>query len=353
MTSLSLRNLTKRYDTATIVNAVSLDVEPGQLVSLLGPSGCGKTTILRMIAGLLEPTGGQILFGDEDVTTRPANRRNVGLVFQSYALFPHMTVFENVAFGLRRQGIKGADLKTRVGEALDQVRLAALADRFPRQLSGGQQQRVALARSVAPRPAILLFDEPLSNLDAQLREEMQIEIKRLQAELKLTSLFVTHDQHEAMSLSDRICLMSGGNIQQFATPEEVYFNPANGFVSGFVGSPTKLSGVLCDGAVELAPGLHLPSSRATQGAGSRVRVTLRQEDLALAPEGQAQGLPGKIVLRIFEGASVQYIVALTGGPEVMVRVPSRGNQADLPTDTGVVLTIPADRVFVAPEEGAA
>ena len=147
MTSLSLRNLTKRYDTATIVNAVSLDVEPGQLVSLLGPSGCGKTTILRMIAGLLEPTGGQILFGDEDVTTRPANRRNVGLVFQSYALFPHMTVFENVAFGLRRQGIKGADLKTRVGEALDQVRLAALADRFPRQLSGGQQQRVALARS--------------------------------------------------------------------------------------------------------------------------------------------------------------------------------------------------------------
>ncbi|WP_109467908.1 ABC transporter ATP-binding protein [Albibacillus kandeliae] len=351
MTSLSLRSLTKRYDTATIVNAVSLDVEQGQLVSLLGPSGCGKTTILRMIAGLLDPTGGQILFGDEDVTALPANRRNVGLVFQSYALFPHMTVFENVAFGLRRQGVKGQELKTRVGEALEQVRLGALAERFPRQLSGGQQQRVALARSVAPRPAILLFDEPLSNLDAQLREEMQIEIKRLQSELKLTSLFVTHDQHEAMSLSDRICLMSGGNIQQFATPEEVYFSPANGFVSGFVGSPNKLTGVLRDGAVELAPGLLLPSSRAVSTGGGRVRVTLRQEDLVLAPQGP--GLPGTITMRIFEGASVQYIVTLDKGPEVMVRVSSRGAQADLEKGTAVAVSIPADRVFVSAEESAA
>lgn len=351
MTSLSLRSLTKRYDTATIVNAVSLDVEQGQLVSLLGPSGCGKTTILRMIAGLLDPTGGQILFGDEDVTELPANRRNVGLVFQSYALFPHMTVFENVAFGLRRQGVKGQELKTRVGEALEQVRLGALAERFPRQLSGGQQQRVALARSVAPRPAILLFDEPLSNLDAQLREEMQIEIKRLQSELKLTSLFVTHDQHEAMSLSDRICLMSGGNIQQFATPEEVYFSPANGFVSGFVGSPNKLTGVLRDGAVELAPGLLLPSSRAASTGGGRVRVTLRQEDLVLAPQGP--GLPGTITMRIFEGASVQYIVTLDKGPEVMVRVSSRGAQADLEKGTAVAVSIPADRVFVSAEESAA
>ena len=351
MTSLSLRSLTKRYDTATIVNAVSLDVEQGQLVSLLGPSGCGKTTILRMIAGLLDPTGGQILFGDEDVTELPANRRNVGLVFQSYALFPHMTVFENVAFGLRRQGVKGQELKTRVGEALEQVRLGALAERFPRQLSGGQQQRVALARSVAPRPAILLFDEPLSNLDAQLREEMQIEIKRLQSELKLTSLFVTHDQHEAMSLSDRICLMSGGNIQQFATPEDVYFSPANGFVSGFVGSPNKLTGVLRDGAVELAPGLLLPSSRAASTGGGRVRVTLRQEDLVLAPQGP--GLPGTITMRIFEGASVQYIVTLDKGPEVMVRVSSRGAQADLEKGTAVAVSIPADRVFVSAEESAA
>lgn len=351
MTSLSLRSLTKRYDLATIVNAVSLDVEQGQLVSLLGPSGCGKTTILRMIAGLLDPTGGQILFGDEDVTALPANRRNVGLVFQSYALFPHMTVFENVAFGLRRQGVKGQELKTRVGEALEQVRLGALAERFPRQLSGGQQQRVALARSVAPRPAILLFDEPLSNLDAQLREEMQIEIKRLQSELKLTSLFVTHDQHEAMSLSDRICLMSGGNIQQFATPEEVYFSPANGFVSGFVGSPNKLAGILRDGAVELAPGLVLQSSRAVPSGGGRVRVTLRQEDVVLVPQGP--GLPGTITMRIFEGASVQYIVTLDKGPEVMVRVPSRGVQANLAKGTAVAVSIPADRVFVSAEEGVA
>ncbi|MFD2857292.1 TOBE domain-containing protein [Seohaeicola zhoushanensis] len=182
---------------------------------------------------------------------------------------------------------------------------------------------------------------------------MQIEIKRLQSELKLTSLFVTHDQHEAMSLSDRICLMSGGNIQQFATPEEVYFNPANGFVSGFVGSPNQLSGVATEGGVELAPGLRLASNRAQARPGGRVRVTLRQEDLALAPAGQAPGLAGRIALRIFEGASVQYIVALSGGPEVMARVSSRGPQADLPVGTEVVLSIPADRVFVAPEEGAA
>ncbi|MFD2844943.1 ABC transporter ATP-binding protein [Paracoccus cavernae] len=191
----------------------------------MGPSGCGKTTILRMVAGLLPPSGGRIIIGGKDVTTLPPNKRDIGLVFQSYALFPQMTVFDNIAFGLRRQGVKGTELDRRVMEALDQVRLTQMRDRYPRQLSGGQQQRVALARSIAPKPGILLFDEPLSNLDAQLREEMQIEIKRLQTELRLTSVFVTHDQHEAMSLSDRICLLEQGAIQQIGTPEEIYFTP--------------------------------------------------------------------------------------------------------------------------------
>ncbi|WP_339115588.1 ABC transporter ATP-binding protein [Thioclava sp. GXIMD2076] len=351
MSSLSIKNLTKRYDDLTVVNSVSLEVGQGEFVSLLGPSGCGKTTILRMIAGLLDPSGGQILFGDQDVTHLPPNKRNIGLVFQSYALFPHLTVHENVAFGLRRQKVSGRELDMRVGEALERVRLGQHGARYPRQLSGGQQQRVALARSIAPRPSILLFDEPLSNLDAQLREEMQIEIKRLQAELKITSLFVTHDQHEAMSLSDRICLMSGGDIQQFASPEDVYFRPANGFVSGFVGSPNKLSGQVRGGRVALAHGVELDLDRPLT-EGMAVSVTLRQEDIHLVP-GAEGPLAGTISLRIFEGAHVQYVIALGQGVEVLARVNSRGPLANLVPGTQVALDIAPDRIFVAQAEGVA
>ncbi|MTH66674.1 ABC transporter ATP-binding protein [Paracoccus shanxieyensis] len=349
--SLTLRSLSKRYDDVTIVNSVSFDVAEGEFVSLLGPSGCGKTTILRMIAGLLEPSGGQILFGDQDVTRLPANKRNIGLVFQSYALFPHMTVYENVAYGLRRQKVTGRELDARVMEALARVRLDQHAKRFPRQLSGGQQQRVALARSIAPRPSILLFDEPLSNLDAQLREEMQIEIKKLQADLKLTSLFVTHDQHEAMSLSDRICLMSGGNIQQLATPEDVYFQPANGFVSGFVGSPNKIEGSATSGGVRFGSGAVIAANVGFI-EGAPVRATIRQEDVTLRPGGVGP-LTGTIALRIFEGANVQYVVALTGGDEILARVSSRSDLATLAKGTPVALDIPADRVFLSPGGAAA
>ncbi|WP_226629593.1 ABC transporter ATP-binding protein [Alloyangia pacifica] len=351
MSSLTIKNLKKRYDDLTVVNSVSLDVAQGEFVSLLGPSGCGKTTILRMIAGLLDPSGGQILFGETDVTRLPPNRRNIGLVFQSYALFPHLTVFENVAFGLRRQKVSGAELDTRVREALERVRLGQHGDRYPRQLSGGQQQRVALARSIAPRPSILLFDEPLSNLDAQLREEMQIEIKRLQADLQITSLFVTHDQHEAMTLSDRICLMSGGDIQQFASPEEVYFRPANGFVSGFVGSPNKLQGRVSGGRVALAEGVMLDAAPSML-EGAPLTVTLRQEDIHLVP-GATGELSGTINLRIFEGASVQYVVSLGQGVEVLARVTSRGPLADLAPGTQVALEIAPDRIFLSPAEVSA
>ena len=351
MSSLTIKKLKKRYDTLTVVNSVSLEVAQGEFVSLLGPSGCGKTTILRMIGGLLEPTDGQIFFGDQDVTRLPPNRRNVGLMFQNYALFPHMTVNENVAYGLKRQKVSGAELTTRVREALDRVRLGQHGDRYPRQLSGGQQQRVALARSIAPRPAILLFDEPLSNLDAALREEMQIEIKRLQAELQITSLFVTHDQHEAMSLSDRICLMSGGDIQQFASPEDIYFKPANGFVSGFVGSPNKLTGRAVGGKVELAPGVVL-DVRPPMLEGSTLHVTLRQEDIQRVP-GVPGVLSGTVSLRIFEGATVQYVVSLGQGVEVLARVNSRGPLANLAQGTEVALDIAPDRIFLAPAEASA
>ena len=348
---LELAATTKIYGETIAVDAINHKFAAGTYSCLLGPSGCGKSSTLRMIAGHESVSTGDIVLGGTNITDLPPARRGTAMMFQNYALFPHLSVVDNVAFSQKMKGVEKPVRLKKARQLLELVDMAAYAERLPSQLSGGQQQRVALARSVAPRPAILLFDEPLSNLDAQLREEMQIEIKRLQSELKLTSLFVTHDQHEAMSLSDRICLMSGGNIQQFATPEEVYFSPANGFVSGFVGSPNKLTGVLRDGAVELAPGLLLPSSRAASTGGGRVRVTLRQEDLVLAPQGP--GLPGTITMRIFEGASVQYIVTLDKGPEVMVRVSSRGAQADLEKGTAVAVSIPADRVFVSAEESAA
>lgn len=359
MSSLSLRALTKRYDQTNTVNAVSLHISEGEFVSLLGPSGCGKTTILRMVAGLLEPTSGQILIGNQDVTHLPTNKRNIGLVFQSYALFPHLTVFENVAFGLRRQGVKGRELSTRVAEALARVRLDKHGERYPRQLSGGQQQRVALARSIAPRPRILLFDEPLSNLDAELRDQMQVELKRLQRELNLTSLFVTHDQHEAMSLSDRVCILAQGDVQQYGTPEEIYHSPANGFVAGFIGSPNKLPGTVVTagseiGQVELAPDLVLSSSRVTFVRRQRVSVTIRQEDIALGIEpGAMPGanrLTGRIALRIFSGSTVQYLIGLPGGIELLAKVPTSDPKAALSSGAEIEVAIDPGKVFVSPFE---
>ncbi|MET0527908.1 MAG: ABC transporter ATP-binding protein, partial [Microvirga sp.] len=210
MSALSFERLGKSYGDAAVVSDISLTIREGEFVSLLGPSGCGKTTILRMVAGLVEPSRGRILIGSDDVTALPPNKRGLGLVFQSYALFPHLTVFENIAFGLRRRKVAGAELDKRVKEALAMVRLADFGERYPRQLSGGQQQRVAFARALAPQPRVLLFDEPLSNLDAQLRDEMQIELKRLQRGLGITTLFVTHDQGEALSMSDRVGVMAKG-----------------------------------------------------------------------------------------------------------------------------------------------
>ena len=244
MSALSFERLGKSYGDAAVVSDISLKIREGEFVSLLGPSGCGKTTILRMVAGLVEPSRGRILIGSDDVTALPPNKRGLGLVFQSYALFPHLTVFENIAFGLRRRKVAGAELDKRVKEALAMVRLADFGERYPRQLSGGQQQRVAIARALAPRPRVLLFDEPLSNLDAQLRDEMQIELKRLQRGLGITTLFVTHDQGEALSMSDRVGVMAKGVMQQFATPEEIYHRPATGFVASFIGKPNRLPGTV-------------------------------------------------------------------------------------------------------------
>ena len=236
------RGLTKRFDDVVAVDDFSLEIERGRFFALLGPSGCGKTTTLRMIGGFEEPTSGRILLGDRDVSGLPSHKRDVNTVFQSYALFPHLTIFENVAFGLRRKGIKGDELRRRVGEALELVGLTGLERRKPRQLSGGQQQRIALARALVNRPRVLLLDEPLGALDLKLRKQMQLELKRIQHEVGITFIHVTHDQEEAMTMADRIVVMNDGRIEQLGTPTELYERPATAFVAGFLGVSNLLAG---------------------------------------------------------------------------------------------------------------
>lgn len=353
MPALTLERLEKRYPGHTAAASISLAVKDGEFISLLGPSGCGKTTVLRMVAGLIQPTSGRILIDGRDVTQLPTNKRQIGLVFQSYALFPHMSVFDNVAFGLRRQGIEGSELKQRVAQALASVRLASYGDRMPRQLSGGQQKRVAVARSIAPRPSILLFDEPLSNLDASLRDEMQIELKRLQREVGITTLFVTHDQGEAMSMSDRVCVLAHGVVQQFATPEEIYHRPATGFVAGFIGRPNRLSGRLLRAAGQAAsvriqdgPVLAVASADGLDD-GAAVDVVVRQEDLRFVgpQDGASTVIEGRVALRSFVGSRVQYVVAL-GGVEVIAEAPTNGAYAGLEVGMAVRIAVEPEHVHV-------
>ncbi|WNJ90165.1 ABC transporter ATP-binding protein [Bosea sp. 685] len=359
MSALSFERLGKSYGEAEVVREVSLTIAEGEFVSLLGPSGCGKTTILRMVAGLVAPSRGRILIGSDDVTSLPPNKRGLGLVFQSYALFPHLTVFENVAFGLRRRKVSGAELDRRVKEALARVRLDAYGERFPRQLSGGQQQRVAIARAIAPQPRVLLFDEPLSNLDAQLRDEMQIELKRLQRGLGITTLFVTHDQGEALSMSDRVCVMAKGVMQQFATPEDIYHRPATGFVASFIGRPNRLLGTVAardgqGGSLRLGTGLTLPAAHIDAAMGAKVDVVIRQEAIRLQ-SGQPEpgALAGTIALRSFSGARVQYVVKLTEGVELIAETASSGPDSALDPGTPVSLVIDAGSIFAMASEGAA
>jgi len=293
VSSLRLEGLTKRYGQVTAVDAVELSAEEGAFVALLGPSGCGKTTILRMIAGLIEPDGGRILLGGADVTREPVHRRNIGLVFQSYALFPHLSVFENVAFGLRRRRLSDVDLRVRA--TLSRVRLDGLAERRPRELSGGQQQRVALARAIVIEPRLLLLDEPLSNLDAALRDEMRVELRRLQQELRITTVFVTHDQEEALTMADRIAVMNRGRVEQYDTPQRVYRAPVNAFVAGFIGR-----------ANFVAPGL------AVRPEALRVATAASADEDSLAAE---------VVLAAFAGSAVHYTLRLADGVELRAHAP--------------------------------
>src|SRR6187549_1571203 len=310
MAQLDIHRLTKRYGEFHAVREVSLSVADGEFVVLLGPSGCGKTTTLRMVAGFIEPTAGNVKLGGSDVTQLPPWKRNTGMVFQSYALFPHLTVAQNVAFGLEMRKLPRPEIDKRVEEALALVRLSGYAARLPRQLSGGQQQRVALARALAIRPDVLLLDEPLSNLDAKLREEVRIEIRELQRQLGLTTIMVTHDQEEALTVADRLVVMAEGEIRQIGSQRDLYERPADRFVAGFVGRSTFLDGrVTAPGEFETAGGLHLKCAAGAAGAAS---LLLRPERLHLgSANGMDNAMPGRVEFVSYLGAVLELHVRLS------------------------------------------
>jgi spermidine/putrescine transport system ATP-binding protein len=333
---LRLEQVTKRFGSFVAVDDLSLTIPSGSFFALLGPSGCGKTTTLRMVAGLEDPSAGSILIGDDDVTGSKPYKRPVNTVFQSYALFPHLDIFENVAFGLRRRGAK--DLKRQVEEALELVELSSMARRKPAQLSGGQQQRVALARAIVNRPAVLLLDEPLGALDLKLRRQMQIELKRIQTEVGLTFVHVTHDQEEAMTMADSIAVMNSGRIEQLGTPGELYEAPETTFVANFLGQSNLVRASVAgtDGGDLVldvqGQKLAMPAARRTQGAGDDLLVGIRPEKIVLrAADGTFRSdssrnvLPGGVVTDAsFTGVSTQYLVRMPWGQELMVFVQNLG-----------------------------
>jgi iron(III) transport system ATP-binding protein len=330
---LRLEALSKRFGSTVAVDELSLEVRQGEFLSLLGPSGCGKTTTLRMIAGFEMPTAGCIMLGDREMTRLPPQRRGMGMVFQNYALFPHLDVYENVAFGLKAQSYPAGEIRQKVAHALERVDLAGYEKRSVQALSGGQQQRVALARALAPEPPLLLLDEPLSNLDAALRERTRDELRLLLKRVGITAIFVTHDQEEAFALSDRIAVMRDGRLQQLGTPEELYRTPANSFVASFVGRANFLDGRVVEhdgdqGTVEIEGGARW-RVRLHAGGAEEVRVMVRPEALRLvdvATNRPLDGavLSGRVVERRFAGAVTVYRVEVPGAPELIVTIPGHG-----------------------------
>ena len=346
LADVGLERVTKRFDDVVAVDDVTLEVERGSFFALLGPSGCGKTTTLRMIGGFEEPSAGRIVLGDRDVVGLPPYRRDVNTVFQSYALFPHLTIAENVAFGLRRRGVRGRELKQRVDDALELVALGGFGVRKPRQLSGGQQQRVALARALVNRPRVLLLDEPLGALDLKLRKQMQLELKRIQHEVGITFVHVTHDQEEAMTMADTIAVMSGGRIEQLGTPEELYDLPRTAFVAEFLGVSNLLHGsVAGSDTVRLDGGGELRvSPEALAGRSGRVAAGVRPEKIRLGADG-INRIEGRVVESAYVGVATQYVVETAYGRiQVYVQNVEPGTRS--PAGDGVTLSFSPDVVFV-------
>ena len=311
--TVELRGLVKRYGTTVALDGVSLGIRPGEFFTLLGPSGCGKTTSLRSVAGFVAPDAGDVLIDGARVNDVPPHKRRVGMVFQHYALFPHRTVTQNVAFGLRMQGADKAEIARRVVEALALVQLPGYGDRYPRQLSGGEQQRVALARALVTRPAVLLLDEPLGALDKKLRDHMKIELKRLQREVGITTIYVTHDQEEALTMSDRIAVMHRGRVEQVATPRELYEAPATTFVASFIGNINLFVGRSVGHGVVESNGLTVAATGAAAD-GAAVRVALRPERVRLEPaEPLDTVLTVTVSHVVYQGETVRYLLATETG----------------------------------------
>jgi spermidine/putrescine transport system ATP-binding protein len=315
--AIELRGISKRFGTVTAVDDVSLTVESGELLTLLGPSGCGKTTLLRLLSGFESPSSGSVLVGGVDVTDVPPNKRDINQVFQSYALFPHLTVWDNIAFGLRMRGDAASDISTKVKAAIALVSLEGMEGRYTHQISGGQRQRVALARAIVPEPRVLLLDEPLSALDAKLRREMQVELKRLQRKLGLTTILVTHDQEEALAMSDRIAVMHAGRVEQLGSGVDVYNNPRTAFVAQFLGESNLLKATVMatsvgGTALRTAEGWLIVGSPAAENGspeGTEVTISLRPERLKVSPESRpTNSIRATVIERTFLGASVRLVL---------------------------------------------
>jgi spermidine/putrescine transport system ATP-binding protein len=350
---VELIDLVKRFGDVAAVDGISLDISGGEFFSLLGPSGCGKTTTLRMIAGFERPDRGGILLDGRDMAQTPPHRRPVNTVFQNYALFPHLDVRDNVAFGLRFQGLGKDEARDRVGRALDLVRLAGFEERRPTQLSGGQQQRVALARALVLNPSVLLLDEPLGSLDAKLRKALQIELKAIQERVGITFVYVTHDQEEALTMSDRIAVMSEGRIDQIGPPRDVYEEPATAYVADFLGV-SNLMDARATGSGRLTLGdVELQARQGDMGASGAVKLVIRPERVKVEDHG-AEGpnrVPGMVERTVFLGPTVQVLLRLVGGQALQAIEPNRGQAAARPQGEPVSVHLPADDLRVLDATG--
>jgi len=350
---VQLVDLVKRFAEVTAVDGINLEIAGGEFFSLLGPSGCGKTTTLRLIAGFEQPTEGSILLDGRDVAQTPPHKRNVNTVFQSYALFPFLTVEENISFGLRYKNVTKAEARQKTAEALALVRLEGLQKRRTRQLSGGQQQRVALARALVLNPAVLLLDEPLGALDAKLRKALQIELKALQEEVGITFIYVTHDQEEALTMSDRLAVMSNGRVEQVGSPADVYEEPSTAYVADFLGVSNMMS-ALGDGGGRVRLGdFQLMAAGGVSGARGPIRLVIRPERVRLEEHGTAGGnrVPGMVERVLYVGSIIQVVVHLAHGETLQAWMQNRGGDPPWQQGTPVSVHLPADAIRVLADEG--
>lgn len=349
MSKITIKNALKRYGSTTVISGLNLDIRDGELFTLLGPSGCGKTTLLRMIAGFNSIEGGDFYFNEERINDKDPSKRNIGMVFQNYAIFPHMTVRENVAFGLKNRKLDKETIKRESDRFLAMMQIEQYADRLPENLSGGQQQRVALARALVIKPDVLLMDEPLSNLDAKLRLEMRQAIRSIQKEVGITTVYVTHDQEEAMSISDTIAVMKSGSIQHLGAPREIYQRPSNLFVATFIGRTNILPAALQGGKLVFPSGYAVSHPNWSTAPDQPVKVSVRPEEFVIGPEG-SDGIPGTVADSIYLGLNTHYIVDVGLEEKVELIKESAIDDTVVP-GSRISLTVKTEKINVFDEQG--